>query len=223
MIKRIVKIAFVLAFLALVFIAITNIIVVNSTQRNIISDLNDETFKDKKYDCIVVLGAGIKPDGRPSDMLKDRLDTAISAYNMGKSEKILLTGDHGQKHYDEVNAMRDYMISKGIPDEVIYLDHAGFSTYDSMYRLKEVFCTENALVVTQKYHLYRALYIAESFGIDAYGISADKHIYSGQKARDAREILARSKDFVSCIIKVKPKFLGEKIDIQTSLSAETHG
>ena len=109
--------------------------------------------------------------------------------------------------------MKQYAIDKGIPSEDIFMDHAGFSTYESIYRAKEIFKAKNIIIVTQKYHLYRALYIAKKLDINAYGISSDPRKYRGQTYREVREILARNKDFINCIIKPKPTYLGEAIPV----------
>ncbi|MZQ97629.1 MAG: SanA protein [Acidaminobacter sp.] len=164
-------------------------------------------------DCILVLGAGIRPDGTPSFMLRDRLDKGIELYEAGVAPKLLLSGDNGQERYDEVNAMKGYVLAQGIPPEDIFLDHAGFSTYDSIYRARAIFEVEEAVVVTQKYHLYRALYISERLGLQAVGVSAEGNHYAGQWGRDVREFLAKNKDFVMCFIKPEPKYLGEVIPI----------
>lgn len=146
-------------------------------------------------------------------MLQDRLDTAITLYKDGKSNKILMTGDHGRKEYDEVNIMKKYAIDNDIPSEDIFMDHAGFSTYESIYRAKEIFKAKKVVIVTQKYHLYRALFIANNLGLEAYGINADPRMYVGQTKREIREILARNKDFVTSLIKPKPTYLGDEIPI----------
>ena len=149
-------------------------------------------------------------------MLKDRLDKAIELYNAGVAPKIIMTGDHGQEKYDEVNVMKKYAIDHGIPSEDIFMDHAGFSTYDSMYREKEVFQVKKAVIVTQQYHMYRSLYIAKKLGIDAVGVPAEHTKYSGRYYRETREVLARIKDVFKCIIKPNPKYLGDTIDITGS-------
>ena len=168
-------------------------------------------------DCIIVLGAYVKNNGQPSDMLRDRLDTAITLYNAGISDRILVSGDHGRAEYNEVGIMKKYLVENGIPESDIFMDHAGFSTYDTMCRAKDVFLTEShykrVVVVTQEYHLYRALYIAENIGRDAYGVSADLHTYRGQFKRDIREVLARFKDHFSCYLELEPTFLGDPISI----------
>ena len=169
--------------------------------------------KERKYDCIIILGAGVRKDGSPSSMLKDRLDKGIELYNEGVAPKIIMSGDHGQRRYDEVNAMKKYAIEQGVPSEDIFMDHAGFSTYESIYRERDVFVVKKAIIVTQKYHMYRSLYIADKLGLEADGVIAEDIKYSGQSAREVREILARTKDFFKCIIKPKPTYLGKTIDI----------
>ncbi len=165
------------------------------------------------YDCILVLGAGVMPDGKPSFMLADRLDTGISLYNEGKSPKIIMSGDHGTKIYDEVNTMKAYAMERGVPSEDCFMDHAGFSTYESLYRAKEIFKAEKVIIVTQSYHLYRALFIAQQLGIDACGVSADTVRYSGQFYRNIRELAAYGKDFLWCLFEVQPTFSGEAIPV----------
>ena len=187
---------------------IINVYVVNSTKNQII-DINDiDSIND--VDAILVLGCKANANS-PSMMLAERLDTGISIYNK-IGTKLLLSGDHGTFEYDEVNTMRNYVLDKEIDSKDIFMDHAGFSTYDSIYRAKEIFLAKKVIIVTQEYHLYRALYIANKLGLDAVGVSAPK-IYSGQEMRDIREILARNKDFVKVMFKPKPTYLGETIPI----------
>ncbi len=164
-------------------------------------------------DCIIVLGCQVRADGTPSDMLRDRLDRGIELYYAGVAPKILMSGDHGQTEYDEVNTMKQYAIDAGIPSEDVFMDHAGFSTYESIYRAKEIFQADNIVVVTQEYHLYRALYIADKFDMIANGVACDYHIYGGQTNREVREILARNKDFLTSIFKPEPTYLGEAIPV----------
>ncbi len=142
-------------------------------------------------DCILVLGCGLRRDGMPSQMLRDRLDVGIAAYEMGVAPKLLMSGDHGRVDYDEVNAMKRYAMECGVPSEDIFMDHAGFSTYESMYRAKAIFRCERVVVVTQTYHLYRALYDARAMGLQASGISSDARTYARQRYFDAREAAAR--------------------------------
>lgn len=167
-----------------------------------------------KTDCILVLGAGLKEDGTPNFMLQDRLDTAIALYRAGVSDRLLVSGDHGQYEYDEVNAMKQYAMASGIPSEAIFMDHAGFSTYESACRANKIFQVKSAIVITQKYHLYRALHDVTAFGIEAFGVCAKDVSYKGQWVRNAREVLARTKDVLWCIVKPAPTYLGEEIPIK---------
>ncbi len=164
-------------------------------------------------DCILVLGCGVRDDGTPSDMLRDRLLRGIEMYKLGAAPKILMSGDHGQTNYDEVNTMKQYAIDAGVASEDVFMDHAGFSTYESMYRAKEIFQADTILIVTQEYHLYRALYVAEQLGMEAYGVASDYHTYAGQFMRDGREILARCKDFMISIYKPQPTYMGDPIPV----------
>lgn len=168
------------------------------------------------YDCAIVLGCKVKENGCPSDMLQDRLTRGIETYNSGAVPKLLMSGDHGQKGYDEVGTMKQVAIDSGIASEDVFMDHAGFSTYETMYRARDVFCVQKPVIVTQKYHLYRSIYVARKLGLDAYGVPADYHIYIGQSYREFREILARCKDFVQLIFMPKPTYLGDEIPISGS-------
>ena len=183
---------------------------VKATEKNIFTA---DTFEnDEKADCILILGAGVK-DGKPKPMLRDRLLTGIELYKSGAADKIIMSGDHGRADYDEVNVMRSFAIEQGVRAEDIFLDHAGFSTYDSVYRAKEIFCAEKVIIVSQKYHLPRALYVAEKLGLDAYGVAAADVSYRGQSYREAREMLARAKDFCNAALKRKPRLLGDAIPV----------
>lgn len=175
-------------------------------------DIVDESNLDKGYDAILVLGAGLR-NGKPSPVLKDRLDTAYKLYEDGYSKKIIVSGDHGKKYYDEVNVMKNYLLDKGVESNNIFMDHAGFSTYDSVYRAKEIFLANNIIIVTQQYHLYRSLYIAKKLELDAVGVSATLRNYSGSVKFELREILARDKDFVKTIFMPDPTYLGDTIPV----------
>lgn len=168
----------------------------------------------EEADCIMVLGAYVRPNRYPSDMLRDRLNTAYAVYEQGGVCKFLLSGDHGQKEYDEVNVMREYMESKGIAKANLFLDHAGFSTYESIYRAEKIFEVDRMVIVTQAYHLPRALYMAQKMGIEAVGVPADHYSYPGMPRYKLRECLARTKDFVQVnFLKTKPTYLGEAIPV----------
>lgn len=184
--------------------------------KNIISF---EEISDNEVDAIIVLGAGVKEDGSPCQMLEDRLKTAIAVYNkLDKKCKILLSGDHGQDNYNEVKTMKKYILDNlSISESDIFMDHAGFSTYDTMYRAKDIFEVNKAIVITNGYHLPRALYLAQKKNIEALGVASDLREYLGIDYYKFRERFSQIKAFLmSNITKSKPKFLGEKIPISTS-------
>lgn len=208
--KKVIITMIILLIMIIILVLGINIFVVANTSQKIISE--DSSERIGNIDCILILGAGIWGD-KPSHMLEDRLNEGIALYKKGVSNKIIMSGDHGQENYDEVNLMKKYAIEKGVPSEDIFMDHAGFSSYDSMYRAKEIFKVEKMIVVTQKYHMYRALYIANQLGIEAYGVVSNPREYAGQAIREVREILARDKDFVKCIFKPKAEFLGNTIPV----------
>ncbi len=175
----------------------------------------------KNPQCILVLGAGLNWDGTPSPMLKDRLDTGISLYQKGVAPKLLLSGDHGKEYYDEIKSMKNYCLEQGVPLEDMFLDHAGFSTYESIIRAQKVFKVTSLIIVTQQYHQYRALYTAKKAGLEAYGVSASLREYSGQSLRDQREFFARNKDFLQTLYWPDPTYLGAPIPI-TGDSGPSH-
>lgn len=210
--KRILKLLFSLALFGISCIIAIQVVVINNTERRILS--LEEVADLSDIDCILVLGAGIDKNNKPSLMLKERLDTSIDIYNTHVTDKIIMSGDHTRNNHDEVNVMKKYaMDNNDIVSSNIFMDHAGVSTYDSLYRAKNIFGVKKMIIVTQGYHLYRALYIAESLGIEAYGVDATKKVYAGQKMRDIREVAARCKDFLKSIIKPKSSFLGDKISL----------
>ncbi|MBQ3528957.1 MAG: YdcF family protein [Oscillospiraceae bacterium] len=164
-------------------------------------------------DCILVLGCLVHSDGEPSDMLHDRLQRGVELHKAGAAPKLLMSGDHGQDDYDEVAAMKQFAITEGIASEDIFMDHAGFSTYESIIRARDVFQAKKIIIVTQEYHLYRALYLAQKLGVEAYGVASDYRSYSGQGGREMREILARVKDFAFSYLEPEPTYGGEAIPI----------
>lgn len=166
-------------------------------------------------DAILVLGAYVFPDGTMSPMLEDRINVGYELYQLGKAPKILVSGDHGRQDYDEVNTMKAYLKNHGIPSQNIFMDHAGFSTYESIYRARDIFKVKKVIIVTQQYHLMRAVFIARELGIEAYGASADLHNYGSVMFNyEIREILARNKDFcLSKFVKPEPTFLGDPIPV----------
>ncbi len=199
----------IIAILMIIVLGI-NLYVKASTNKQILGE-NDYT-KLSDIDCIIILGAGVWGD-KPSPILEDRLLEGIKLYQNNVSDKIIMSGDHGRESYDEVNIMKNYAIEKGIPSENIFMDHAGFSTYESIYRARDIFKAKKIVIVTQKYHLYRALYAANCLGLESYGVGADPRQYSGATFRELREILARDKDFIKCIFKPKPTYLGDTIPV----------
>lgn len=205
--KKILMIICIIIFLVIIFIFGINYYVKYSVKNRIIES---NEIKDNNFDCILILGAGVRGKN-PSPMLEERLLMGIKLYKDGIAPKIIMSGDHGQVDYDEVNVMKKYAIDNGVPSEDIFMDHAGFSTYDSIYRAKDIFKVKSMIIVSQEYHLYRALYIAKKLGIDSYGVKSDIKTYSGQLYRDLREIAARNKDFVKTIFKPKPNYLGTAI------------
>ena len=164
----------------------------------------------------IVLGARVYADGTPSPMLADRLATGVGLYKVGKVDKLLLSGDHGTTTYDEVNVMLQYCLDRGVPDEDVFTDHAGFDTYDTMYRARDVFKVTDALVVTQDFHLPRAVYIARNLGLDATGVVADIQPYAREWRFALREWPARVKAFFQLhVTKPGPRFLGPALPIDS--------
>lgn len=203
-----------LCVLVAIYALTVNAYLVNSTKQQIITA--DEAAKIEGFDCIIVLGCQVKADGSPSHMLRDRLTRAVELYKSGVAPKILMSGDHGRTNYNEVKTMKQFAIDNGVKSEDIFMDHAGFSTYETVYRARDIFKCKKAVIVTQEYHLYRALYIGNALGVELYGVTSDYNRYYGQTMRDIREILARNKDFLTSIFKPKPTFLGEEISIKTN-------
>ena len=208
--RNIFLVILILGILCAAIIAFTNYRIITQTSDRILSFEKASSFE---ADCVLVLGAGVRDDGSPSHMLEDRLKTGVALYDSGTAPKLLMSGDHGSKDYNEVSVMKEFAVKHGISSSDIFMDHAGFSTYESLYRARDVFKAERIVIVSQGYHLYRALYIAQSLGIDAVGVSADLRTYSGQDMRDIREIAARTKDFFMCIFHPKPTYLGDAIPV----------
>lgn len=211
---RIITVLICLAILGCSAVTTMNSIVTLVSGSQIIT--TEEAAKLGQIDCILVLGCQVKSDGTPSHMLEDRLKRGVELYNAGASDRLLMSGDHGQTEYDEVGHMKKYAVDAGVESQAVFMDHAGFSTYESIYRAKEIFGVERILIVTQEYHLYRAIYIAKSFGLEAWGVAADYREYSGQFNRDVREVLARVKDLGMCVFKPKPTYLGEAVPLSGS-------
>ena len=191
-----------------IVIAINNRVLLTTAERIV----TVEEAAGLDADCILVLGAGVNGD-RPSLMLADRLDRGLELYFAGASDKLLMSGDHGRVDYDEVNVMKEQAVAAGAESSDVFMDHAGFSTYESLYRARDVFLAERVIIVSQPYHLPRALYIAQALGLEAWGVGAEGQDYYGQSYRDARELLARVKDVFYCIVQPEPTYLGETIPV----------
>ena len=210
-ISKLLRVVLCLAILGISTLVVINSVVKGSSSGRILTSAQAAQLED--VDCILVLGCYVHENGRPSDMLNDRLTRGVELYDLGAAPKLLMSGDHGRVTYDEVDAMKQFAVDRGIASEDVFMDHAGFSTYESIYRARDVFQADKILIVTQQYHLYRALYIAKQLGVEAYGVAADYHTYVGQTARDIREVLARVKDWTVCIFKPLPTFLGDAIPV----------
>lgn len=194
----------------LILILIINSYVIDMTKRKI---KTADEIEENDIDCILILGAGVW-ENRPSYMLEDRLLEGANLYNVKIATKIIVSGNHRDEQYNEVKVMKDFLIAKGIPSKDIFMDHAGFSTYDSFYRAKYIFKVKKLVIVTQKYHLYRSLYIAKKLKLEAYGVKADRRRYRKEIYRELREVLARNKEFIKCMLKPKSKVLGKQISIK---------
>ncbi|MBN1629580.1 MAG: YdcF family protein [Thermoleophilia bacterium] len=191
-------------------ILIPNLVITRSADDYIVQDPGDAPAAQ----CAIVLGARVYDTGVPAPMLADRLRTGVRLYKLGKVEKLLLSGDHGQTDYDEVNVMLDYVLELGVPEEDVFTDHAGFDTYDTMYRARDVFKVTDCLVVTQEFHLSRAVYTARELGLEATGVVADIQPYANEFKNAARDWLARVKAVLQLhITHPEPRYLGPQIPI----------
>ena len=197
----------------LCILALTSILAIDRYVQNMSSKYIVDPAAVLEAEAILVLGAYVFPDGTVSHMLNDRLTIGYELYSKGKAPKIIVSGDHGQKNYDEVNAMKDFLRNKGVPAEDIFMDHAGFSTYESIYRARDIFKVKKLTIVTQEYHLKRAVFVARELGLEAYGVSSDIRYYFVMEQYKLREIAARNKDFFLAILKPEPTFLGEEIPV----------
>lgn len=204
----------IIILISLTFILLLSVYAINKQVNRV--GVSSCDLEDVDRQVALVLGARVWNNGNLSDIFKDRVETAISLYDTGKVEKILISGDHGQEDYDEVGAAKDYLLENEVRPEDIFLDHAGFDTYDSLYRAKEIFKAKSLIIVTQNFHLPRALYIANRLGMDACGVSADLHRYTGEDSRNAREVLANVKAWLNITFNSLPKYLGDKVPLNGS-------
>lgn len=162
---------------------------------------------------ILVPGALVRPNGQPSGILTDRLQTALDFYSSGKGKRFLLSGDHGKANYDEVNAMKKWLLDRKVPERDIFTDHAGFDTYNSLIRARDIFEVKDLVFVSQEFHLERAIYIGKSLGLNISGLVADRQVYGGMPKFKLREVAAKMKAFYEVNIDKKPIFGGKKIPI----------
>lgn len=190
--------------------AVTNVVTIVGSKGSIV---NADEASISSADAIVVLGASVFADGTPSGILQDRLDDGIALYFAGVAPKLIMSGDNGTESYNEVRVMKQYAIAQGVPSEDIFCDHAGFSTYESMYRAKYVFGCQRIVVATQTYHLYRALWSAKSLGMQAEGVPSDYHEYQKQLQYDIREVPARTKDFFKALFRMPSTYVGDAISL----------
>ncbi len=175
-------------------VAVVSVSMVSVGKKKVVSVSETSSLStERSFDCILVLGAGLRADGSPSDMLHDRVAVGVELYHALGGVPLLMSGDH-TGDYNEVAAMKKLAISLGVAEEDIFLDPKGYSTYESVLRARKIYCAERILIVTQEYHLYRALYLAEALDMEAFGVPADLRSYRGQTKRELREVLARFKD-----------------------------
>lgn len=204
--KRRTKLLIAMAILAMAM-AVANVVVLAGGREGVATSATS-------FDCALVLGAGVNDDGTPSDVLRDRLDVALALQRTGRVNRILVSGDHRAATHDEPNAMRRYLEVNGVPPEAIFMDHAGFDTYSSVWRAKNVFGAERIVVVTQDFHLSRALFVARSLGMAAEGASADRRVYRGIAWLHARETISRTKAVVDVAVARRPHHEGPHFDLR---------
>src|SRR3989338_6760278 len=207
MFKRIILFIAICSGLLIVFVITTNLIIYLGTQKYIYNEVENTP----EASAVLIPGAAIFSDGSLSSIFLYRVDMAIKLYEAKKVSKILVSGDNSTDSHNEVNPVRLYLIDKGIPDQDIFLDHAGLDTYSSMYRARDIFGVTSILISTQSFHLPRAVFTARQLKIEAYGVNADVgHIFFRNYLR---EVLANEKAVSNLILDRKPKFLGEMIPI----------
>lgn len=207
-IKKFILPAIILSLIGLAVVLVTNSNVTAKTEKEIFTELKDVP----KTKVAIIFGAGISGD-QPSRYLKDRLDAGILLYKSNKVDKILLSGDNGRNEYDELTVMKLYCQKNGVDTTKIYIDYAGFDSYSTMYRAKHIFKVDTAILVSQKYHLNRCIYLGDQLGIESFGYSADRGIYPGYNYYSFREKLSVTKSVLDIIRNRKPIYLGKPVDI----------
>lgn len=194
---------------AVVLLIISDIYVVFSGRQGIYDEINSLP----ESQAVMVLGSSVLRNGQMSDIFRDRATMALEVYNSGKARKILVSGDYQANDYDEVGTAKKFLLENGIPAEDIFLDYAGYDTYDSIYRAKYIFKVKTLIISTQSFHLPRALYLARGMGIEAVGITADLREYSLGMHNLLRENAARIKAFYELITNEKSKVTGDPVPI----------
>ena len=181
--------------LSLVMLVGIGVLIINAAMVDATDEmvLEISELEGEGVDCVLILGAGLKADGTPNHMLEDRLKVGIEAAKKLGVKYILMSGDDSGEYYNEPAAMKKYAMEQGVPEDMILLDGKGFSTFESITRAGDVYGFDNVVIITQEYHLYRALHIA-----DRCDIEADLRPYRKQIVYDVRELLARVKDFFQC-------------------------
>jgi vancomycin permeability regulator SanA len=202
--RSLIFIIFIVALIFL-FVLIVNVNIIANTNDNIYSV--EELIKiTDDFDCILILGAGVKSNGTPTDMLRDRLIAGLESYNQLESVTLFLSGDSENSDYQETFAMSKFLLEKGILEKDIICDGYGLSTYESIWRAKNVYGYNKILIVSQKYHLHRGIYIAKELGMTAYGVDAALTTYGKQPIYSLREYLARLKDMLYSEMLPSPKY-----------------
>lgn len=187
------------------------------------SDSTSEVSQVPHTQVAIVPGALVEADGDMSAMLADRVKQASALWHAGKVEKILVSGDHGSWDYDEPTTMRKALVRDGVDPEDVFEDHAGFETWATMVRARSIFAVRDAVVVTQGFHMPRALFLAEAAGIEATGLTADLHEWGWQGDKSAlREVLSRVKSVVDVTLDT-PAMAGPRIPISSADGRQSWG
>lgn len=219
LIKKLFLFGFICFLLIIIWIKLINTTVQNKTKSIIYTDINNI---DKKTSAIMILGAWVKTWGIITPIYKERINKAIQVYNSWKSDKILVSADNSREEYDEVLPVRDYLVNNGVNANDIFLDFAGFDTYDSLYRARDIFEVNSLFIISQWFHLPRAVWIGNKLGVESYGIEADSNVIRSDWYT-FREKIANIKAWLNILFRVEPKFLGEKVPIDWESNAYKHG
>lgn len=208
MVKRLITIFFTALFAVIVFLLATNLLVVLSTD----DQVYDEIRSVKNQDVALVLGTSKRfADGKPNTYFENRMNAAAALYKQGKVKHLILSGDNRTKYYNEPLDMQKALIKRGVPQEVTTLDYAGLRTLDSVVRSKEIFGQKKVVIITQRFHAYRALYIARYYNMQAIAFAAEELPFKNSVNLQMREILARTMALLDLyVFKRSPKHLGEE-------------